>query len=275
VKDHLIQSLQNVPPSQKKNVAREFVQVYLLRLVHETGAQARMVFVGGTALRLLHRLPRYSEDLDFSLVPGETLDTDEMFQRLENMLQRAGYVIGLKKKAKRNVTSAFFRFRELPHDCGFSRDPRVSLAVKIEIDMQPPEGGKIETTLIQRFYPIALRHHDLPSLFAGKLHALLTRPYVKGRDWFDLIWYLTEQRGLEPNLVLLQNALKQTGHETIHPSQWRSEVNQRLDDLDWGQVASDLEIFVERRGDLEQIRPELIASLLRMTNIAESQVPSA
>ncbi|MBW2263449.1 MAG: nucleotidyl transferase AbiEii/AbiGii toxin family protein [Deltaproteobacteria bacterium] len=134
--------------------------------------------------------------------------------------------------------------------------------MKVEIDLEPPDGAVIETSLVQHFYPVALRHHDLPSLFAGKLHALLTRPDAKGRDWFDLAWYLTQKRGLEPNLELLANALAQTGHGHVDASRWAEAARRRLRDVEWEKMIEELRPFVEREGDLEHVSPTLIDKLL-------------
>jgi len=103
---------------------------------------------------------------------------------------------------------------------------------------------------------------DRVSLFAGKLHALLTRIWDKGRDWFDLVWYLTEKQGLRPNLALLQNALNQTGYSTFPAERWKDGVLERLGRLDWNYIQSDVAPFLERENDLGQIRPDLIAKLV-------------
>lgn len=265
MKDHLTQIVLAEPVERRRNLAREYVQIYLLRQLHELGAQGQLAFVGGTALRLLYRLPRFSEDLDFSAdMDGvdTTLECESLFKRLKVAAVRAGYEVNVKARLDRTVASAFFRFEKIPQELGWTSDPRLALSVKIEVDLDPPAGAAVETTLIQRFFPIALRHHDLPSLFAGKLHAVLTRPWAKGRDWFDLVWYLTEKRGLEPNLKLLDCALAQTGHDQLHSARWREEVLERLHALEWDEVVRDLRPFVERQSDIDQLTPARIEALL-------------
>jgi hypothetical protein len=153
----------------------------------------------------------------------------------------------------------------LPREIGWSRDPRLALAVKVEIDMRPPDGAEVEATLIQRFFPLALRHYDLPSLFAGKIHAVLTRPYAKGRDWFDLVWYLTEKRNVGPNPRLLENALRQTGHAEMAAGDWRDAVRERLRALNWEEVTADLRPFLERQSDVHHMSPHLVEKLLSPT----------
>jgi predicted nucleotidyltransferase component of viral defense system len=216
----------------------------------------------------LHGLPRFSEDLDFSAAgkdDSREIETDfpeRLLAGMKSDLEKAGYAITIKLRPDRTVANAFFRFEGLPAEIGWAKDPRLAVTVKVEMDMKPPKGARIETSLIQRFFPIALRHYDLPSLFAGKLHALLVRPYAKGRDWFDLVWYLTEKSELEPNLTLLQNALHQTGHREIDASRWREAVRTRMRSLNWDEVVADLQPFVERQSDLDQLALPLIEQLL-------------
>lgn len=265
MKDHLLQTVRTAPVEQRANLAREYLQIYLLRILHEAGGTADLAFVGGTALRVLHRLPRFSEDLDFSLEPTAKRprpDVARLFARVGRSLSDAGYDIAVKEKAERTVAHAFFRFRGIPREVGWSRDPGQALSIKLEIDLRPPRGATVETTLVHRFFPVSLRHHDLPSLLAGKLHAILARRWAKGRDWFDLVWYLTEHAGLEPNLVLLRNALEQTGHAALRRDDWRHAVIDRLEALDWKAVLADLRPFVERRADLDMLSKEAIRKLL-------------
>jgi hypothetical protein len=258
VKDHLLQIVRAEPVARRENLAREYLHVYLLRLLHDAGAMSSLAFVGGTALRLLHRLPRFSEDLDFA---GGPADPAKLFADLARRLDESGYRIVVRRAGtRRNVASAFFRFEGLLKEAGTKADPRLGLSIRLEFDRRPPAGAVIETTLVQRFFPVMLRHHDLPSLFAGKLHAILARPYAKGRDWFDLVWYLTEHRGLEPNATLLANALTQTGHAVV--DDWRAAALRRLQSLRWPEVLRDLRPFVERQSDLDVLSQEAIVKLL-------------
>lgn len=265
MKDHLLQSVALAAPEARRDVAREYLQLYLLRLLHQRGALARLDFLGGTALRLLHRLPRFAEALAFSAVDTAAWAAgrgpETLLRPLRRDLERAGYAVSVKAKQPRSAVAAFFRFDGLPAECGWTRDPRIALSLELEIDTNPPAGATSSTTLIQRFYPIAIRHHDLPSLFAGKLHALLTRPWTKGRDWCDLVWYLTEHPGLEPNLRFLAAALRQSGHDDC-TDRWRPALRERLSGLDWSQVLDDVRPFVERQSDLEHLDPKLVDKLL-------------
>jgi len=264
MKDHLLQTILPRPMAERLNLAREYLQIYLLRLLHEHGAHRQLGFVGGTALRLLHQLPRFSEDLDFSLEPQDPgrWEARATFHALKADLERAGYRVTVKAKLDRVVESALFRFEGLPQEIGVASDPRLGLSIKLEIDTRPPPGARLEVTLIQRVYPVAVRHHDIASLFAGKLHALLTRNYPKGRDWFDLVWYLTEKKGLAPNLTLLQNALAQSGRQEIDSARWKAALRQRFGGLDWAAIQADMAPFLERADDSKHLQPQWIEPLL-------------
>lgn len=98
---HLLQLLEGIAPKSRENVAREYLQVYVLRLLHERGAMTNMAFVGGTALRLLYRIPRFSEDLDFSALPergAKTLAMEPLFRRITTDLEEAGYRMTVKMR---------------------------------------------------------------------------------------------------------------------------------------------------------------------------------
>jgi hypothetical protein len=134
------------------------------------------------------------------------------------------------------------------------------LSVKIEIDTRPPGGARTETRLLDRGMIFALRHYDLPSLMAGKVHALLARPYAKGRDWYDLLWYRTRRPPTEPNEILLKAALLQTGTEM--EGSWKDGIRHRAAKLDFVAIRSDVEPFLERREDAELLTEEGLAGLL-------------
>lgn len=265
MKDHLFQLLEGVSIENRLNLAREYLQIYCLRLLQETSHQSRLCFVGGTALRILHRLPRFSEDLDFSVAPdqlGLPFDSKILFLSIKNALSKTGYNVEAKTSLKKTVANAFFKFNGLPLELGLTRDRRRKLSIKLEIDQNPPEGAKSEITLVQRFFPIAINHYDLPSLFAGKLHALLARPYAKGRDWYDLVWYLTEKSHISPNMKLLNNALEQTNHRRLESDDWTSAILNRMQGLDWNMVINDVAPFLERPSDLVALEKSHVVKII-------------
>jgi hypothetical protein len=121
------------------------------------------------------------------------------------------------------------------------------------------------TTLARRHLTLRLQHHDPASLLAGKLHAFLQRPFPKGRDVYDLVWYLSDPGWPPPNLVLLNNALAQTGWSPLPLGQteWRGAVRERLENLDWPRIVSDVRPFLESSADVELLTAENLELLVR------------
>ena len=109
-----------------------------------------------------------------------------------------------------------------------------------------------------------LQHYDKSSLLAGKLHALLTRKYVKGRDVYDLMWYLSDRTWPEPNLLLLNNALKQTGFSgpEMTATNWRKETALRVSQYDWHKINADVHPFLEKQEELKILTKQNLIKLL-------------
>ena len=249
----------------RRNMAREFLQSRVLLALQDHGAFADWAFVGGTALRFLYRLPRYSEDLDFSLV---TPNRDAKFERhmasVRHALTAEAYDVDLKTRARANVASAHVKFRGLLYEIGVSPHRDEVFMVKVEIDKNPPAGAVSRTSIVRRFVLLNLHHYDRSSLLAGKLHAVLTRKYTKGRDLYDLAWYLADDAWPEPNLVQLNHALRQTGwtEAALTPGTWRHVVADRLHSLNWEQAQRDVAPFLEREQDMALVSRDALLSLL-------------
>jgi hypothetical protein len=137
--------------------------------------------------------------------------------------------------------------------------------VKIKVDTRPPRGAGLATTVVRRHLLLRLQHHDPASLLAGKLHAVLARPFPKGRDYYDLIWYLSDRSWPAPNLVLLNNALEQTGGsgKPLSEASWRMAVIRRLRGLDWAALAADVRPLLEDPSDRALLERETLDGLLR------------
>ena len=191
-----------------RNAVREYLQARVLGALQHAGAMMAIAFHGGTALRFLYGLPRFSEDLDFALEdPHRGFDIREALRQIRSGLEAEGYRVDLRVKTTTAVHSGFVKFPGLLHDLGLSPHQEETLRVKLEVDTNPPDGAGLETTLVRRVVTLRLHHHDRSSLLAGKLHAVLQRSWTKGRDLFDLLWYLSDPEWPQPNLVLLNNAL--------------------------------------------------------------------
>ena len=268
MKDHLRQLVQGLGPLQGRNMAREYLQARILAALQRTGAMTSLAFHGGTCLRFLFRLPRYSEDLDFALEGDRAgYRLRAWLQAIRDDLAAEQYQVDLRVRDQRAVHGAFIRFRGTLHDVGLSPHPAEVLAVKLEVDTRPPPGAATAVTVVRRHDTLRLFHHDRPSLLAGKLHALLQRSYTKGRDLYDLIWYLSDPGWPAPNLTLLNAALVQTGWRggELTPRTWRPVLAARLEALDWERAAGDLRPFLERPEEIALVNRNDVLQLVERT----------
>lgn len=244
-----------------RNVAKEYLQSRILGSLQRSGAMIPLAFHGGTALRFLYSHGRYSEDLDFALEGNrQNYNFRSYLQAIRSELSPEGYSVELKFNDQKTDHSAFIRFPGLLFELGLSSHQSEVLAVKIEVDTNPPLGAGLSTTVVRRFVVLQLHHHDQASLLSGKLHAILQRPYTKGRDIYDLLWYLSNPSWPQPNLELLNNALNQTNWtgEILTESNWKTHVLSRLRNLNWDSIVSDVRPFVE---------PSFDVNLLTLANL--------
>ena len=217
-------------------------------------------------MRFLYSIPRYSEDLDFALVkPGRPDRFRELLSKVKTAFEAENYSVGVKVKDEKAVASAFLRFPGLLYEVGLSPHRSEVISVKLEVDTNPPAGAITETTLVRRYATLNLLHHDKASLLAGKLHAVIMRAYTKGRDLYDLVWYLADPTWPSPNLALLNSALSQTGWDSapVTESNWRQLVTERLESVDWDRAVDDVRPFLERQADLNLLTRENCLRLLQ------------
>jgi predicted nucleotidyltransferase component of viral defense system len=249
----------------QRSVVREYLQMRILESLQRTGAMIPLAFHGGTALRLLFQLPRYSEDLDFALErqTGQ-YDLRKYLTAIQQDLTAETYHVEIKLSDQKVVHSAFIRFRGLYHQLGISPHESEVLAIKLEIDTNPPANANLETTFVEHHVPVHLQHLDRASLLAGKLHAILQREYVKGRDWYDLYWYLSQEQWSSPNFAMLNYALGQSGWNKgmVTAANWKEFVYERLAKLDWNRVVEDVQRFLIEQEELAEFKKETIENLL-------------
>jgi predicted nucleotidyltransferase component of viral defense system len=265
MKDRALQLANETPQNLRRNVLREYLQAHILYSLQSVRAFERIAFVGGTALRLLYGLARYSEDLDFSLERTEGYRFAPLIDRAATDLRNAGFDVTVHSHEGHPIHSAFVRVPEILYEAGVSPHRTEKLSVKVEIDTNPPAGAAVQTTLINRHFLVALLHHDIPSLMAGKLHALLSRPYTKGRDIYDLLWYLSRPEAIAPNVALLRNALAQTGWDgpEVTGANWREIIAERVAGSDFAKAKDDVAQFLERSEDRALLTREIVLSALR------------
>jgi hypothetical protein len=254
MKEYLAELVRQTPTlAQGRNLAREYLQARILAALQRAGAMIPLAFHGGTALRFLYAHGRYSEDLDFTLEGDrQRYDFRGYLQDIRSELTPEGYTVALKVSDQNTVHNAFVRFPGLLYDLGLSGQRSEALAVKLEVDTNPPHGAGLTTSVVRRYFVLQLQHHDKASLLSGKLHAILQRPYTKGRDIYDLLWYLSDSTWPSPNLELLNHALAQTGWQggALTSTNWREPVKAHLRLLDWNGLQADALPFVEPGFDL-------------------------
>jgi hypothetical protein len=210
-------------------------------------------FRGGTALRILHELPRFSEDLDFILrTPDKEFQWSSYLDTLGKVMADFGIQCELVDRTKmdRAVRQALLK------DDSFARQLNLSfyesqsgrkLKVKLEIDTQPPEGSEFEYRYLDFPLDFELCAQTLSSNFSLKIHALLCCPYIKGRDWFDFGWYVSQN--VSPNLQLLENALNQygpwAGKQQIVSGAWLNiAMSDTIAAINWSDAAKDVAPFL-------------------------------
>lgn len=245
--------------AQKLNVLREYVQNEILFILQTSGFADHIYFVGGTALRFLYGTKRFSEDLDFSA--GRTWrkrSLGEMAARLSKQLTKSGHDVEVPFKEEKTVARASVRFGRILQEAVLSRRQGQVLAVNIEIDTNPPAGWVEERTIVNLHIPVLLRHYDKPSLFAAKIAAFLTRPYAKGRDVYDLVWFRSKWKDLQPNFVLLNNAIAQKGAapDRVTERNWTEAMVAKAVRLDWDEVVNDVLPFLEDPREAAILAPE-------------------
>jgi hypothetical protein len=236
------------PPGMTLNRAREYLQSRLLLAMQDAGAMIPLAFQGGTAVRFLFDLPRFSEDLDFALERPDrgSFSIEALEKRAVANLEREGYEVLTKLRPGHAVQSLTVGFPGLLFELGLSPHRSQRLRIRIEVDTRPPAGAELETTIVRKHTMLNLQHHDRASLLAGKLHAILQRKWAKGRDLFDLFWYMSDPRWPEPNMVLLNNALGQTGWAgpALDAASWRPAVQERIESIAWPAAERDVAPFL-------------------------------
>ena len=247
---------------EKANRLREFLQILALKILYDKGYFKHLAFVGGTALRILFNIRRFSEDLDFSLVAKKGYRFGELNETLMKELKLYGLPVETKPKDTKTVQSCFLKFKGLLKTLGLSALDEQKLSIKIEIDANPPPGWRLQNSLINRIFLFNVVHFDVPSLYATKLHACFFRKYVKGRDFYDLVWYIARKE--KPNFTLFNNAVKQTHgyNPKINKRNFKEFLRGKLKGIDFALARKDVRRFLEDENEIKLLDAKLI-----LTNI--------
>ena len=252
-----------MPRHVRLNKAREFMQALCLKIMSERGAFDRVAFLGGTALRMMFQLRRFSEDLDFSVLRAGDMDVQTLSVEFVKDLHLYGFEAEVKVKAVGAVRSMMLKFPGLLKELGLSALKDEKLSIKWDVDTNPPQGAVAVSGMMNKYFVFRFVHYDLPSLFAGKLHACLFRNYVKGRDWYDFIWYVS--KGVRPNLTLLRNAVLQTEKKALEIDEagLGDFLIKSLKQVDLKAVGKDVERFLEDPAELAIFDPATIAQTIK------------
>ena len=256
---------ENMSVNDKLNITREFLQILALKIMSEKRMFGYLAFVGGTALRILFDLKRFSEDLDFSSTKEDKMDIAVFNEQLVKSFSLYGLALETKVKAEGNVQNIMMKFSSLLKELGLSELDRQKLSIKIEIDTNPPCGWKTINTIVNKIYMINIVHYDLSSLFAGKLHACFFRKFTKGRDFYDFVWYIG--RKVKPNFTLLNNAIEQTESISsgVNEGNFKQFLLERVKTIDFDQAKKDVERFLEDKAELAIFDQRLIADTIERT----------
>ncbi len=242
---------------EQDNVLQEVMQHYVLASLARASLFTDAIFHGGTCLRIVNQISRFSEDLDFLLKrPDPGFRWQSYLKAVQKDCAQEGIAFEIqdKSEAASAVRKAFLKTdsigRLLTLELPFERYHARKLRIKLEIDTNPPAGSAFTTSYITFPVTTALTTQTLESSFALKLHALLCRSYVKGRDWYDFVWYVT--RKIRPDLALLEHALDQqgpwAGRRMNVTWAWMIEtLRVVIGQIDWSTARQDVQRFLPLR----------------------------
>jgi predicted nucleotidyltransferase component of viral defense system len=271
----------NVPISDLDKL-REILQQSALLGLYRTHFFKHAAFYGGTALRILYGLNRFSEDLDFSLLEKNPhFDFDPFLTGLQQEMVAMGFDVIVEEKEKKQSTgilSAFLKTNTLnlflqirEHQTVGNLHPDQKLKIKLEIDVDPPLGFRTAFALVKEPTPFQVVTYQLSDLFAGKMHALLYRAWknrVKGRDWFDLIWFI--QKGTPLNFSHLQERIKHVGQPAIESTeQFFTQLREKINSIDWDLAKKDVRGFIADPRLIEPWSPSFFLSLIEHLKLEE------
>jgi hypothetical protein len=260
------------------NALREIFQGIALCGLWRAKFFEHAAFYGGTCLRVLYGLDRFSEDMDFSLlIPDEGFNFTRHCSSIEEELSSWGFSVAVEQKektAESAVESAFLKANTREQLLVIKAGDEIAAAVhrgslfkiKVEVDTDPPPGFSTETRFLLQPIPFSVRAFGMPSMFAGKMHALLCRSWksrVKGRDWYDFAWYVGRNTPLD--LGHLEARMRQSGHYAaavpIDEETFRRLLSEKIECLDIARARADVERFLSPQSSTEIWSPEFFRAV--------------
>ena len=261
------------------NALKEIIQEIALLGLWRSKFYEHAAFYGGSALRILYQLNRFSEDLDFSLLkPDPEFTLAPYNQSICDELNAFGFTVEVKTKEKQvntSIESAFIKANtktqlmmiHAPQSLIQQTHGMHQLKIKMEVDTDPPAGFQTEVKTLLQPIPFSVKTYTLPDLFAGKIHALLCRPWkirVKGRDWYDFIWYITHK--IPVNIAHLRQRLIQTQawdkDLPLTASCLKKLLYEKIQKTDFIQAKSDITPFIQDPDALTLWSTDFFATLV-------------
>lgn len=239
---------------EEQQAIREITQEVVLAALGRGDFFKQALFQGGTCLRIFYGLNRFSEDMNFILrETNPDFQLKDHIKHLTDELAAYGYNIEITDRDRADVTvkkvflkdDSLGKVIDLRH--ANQAGPMAKIRIKLEVDTNPPAGSGHELKYLDFPFVSSVAVQDRPSLFAGKLHALLCREYIKGRDWYDFIWYTGNRTGI--NYAFLTSAINQLGpwqgqSITVDKAWLLSELERKIVSMNWKQAAEDVRRFV-------------------------------
>jgi predicted nucleotidyltransferase component of viral defense system len=269
---------------QATTALREIMQEVALAGLYRAGFYEKAAFYGGTALRIFYGLDRFSEDLAFSLLADEPAFSFQPYiQAIVSEFNSQGMQVSIREKTKAlrtNVESAFLKsetiWKELVLDDILPQQGMGQVAnikIKIEVDKRPPLGFDTEEKLLSQPFSFYVKCFALPDLFAGKMHALLFRKWqnnVKGRDWYDMEWYI--KKGIPLNLshfLLRAQASGDWKNSTITEEEFRVLLRKKINSINMARVKDDVIRFIPNQDRLQIWSPKYFNDLSEKLKIED------
>ena len=260
--DSMLQRYSPTTPEETHQAFREILQEVVLAGLWKGNFFDHAAFYGGTALRILYGLDRFSEDLDFSLLePNPNFAIEDFFGSVQREFDALSIPVGLTRKHKRresNIQSAFLKTDSHIHalEVQLPSQRTIKIKIKIEVDINPPLGFQTEEKLLLQPFSFYVKTYRQPDLFAGKMHALLFRKWrnrVKGRDFYDFEWYV--RRGTPINLSHFLERAHQSGDllelSTLSLGDLNELLHQKMHVVDFDLACRDVEPFLKDTRSLD------------------------
>ena len=276
--EQMIQQHESATMTELKNGIKEVVQEIVLCGLSRAGFFKEAAFYGGTALRIFYGLDRFSEDLDFSLMESNPdFDLPAYLPALERELAAYGFNFRVEDHTKNvdsDIRSAFVKGNTREHMLILYADERLArsvsgndiIKIKFEVDTTPPPYATFERKYRLMPIPYEVNLYDMPSLFAGKLHAVICRAWknrVKGRDLYDYVFYLS--RNTPVNLRHLNARLVDSGFKDARGDMTLDEIKailrQRFESIDYAQARQDVLPFIKNPAAMEVWGKEFFCSI--------------